>query len=124
MFDVYKRKFPEQPFPRRHVGSYETIDEVIEKTMLSVEEIIEAFVAVTESGYQIQQSYGFLGDGLDQYEIAEELGITQPTVAILLHRGIDKMKKNKKLEQLLSERTKRKAQSYEVVVSERISITV
>jgi hypothetical protein len=124
MFDVYKRKFPEQPFPRRHVGQFESVDAIMATFDLNPEEIIEGLTAVTEHGYQIEKAYNFLGEGRTQVEIAEILGIRQQVVQRRLKKAVIKMKKNKCLAQLLSEKAQHMDKPYEIEVSERISVTI
>jgi hypothetical protein len=101
MFDVYKRKFPEQPFPRRHIGSFDTVEDIMEKFGFSIEEIIEGLVAVTEAGYQIEQTMRFLGEGRNTTQIAELLDIKQPVVEIYKGRAFSKLTKNGKLKGFL-----------------------
>jgi DNA-binding CsgD family transcriptional regulator len=122
VFDVYKRKFIDQPFPRKHIGSFNTIDEVMRRVGLSPEEIIEGLTAVTETGYQIEQTYSFLGEGKDQIEIAEILGISQSAVSQFLKNAIKKMKSNETLKRTLQEKARYSNRNCEIVISERISV--
>lgn len=102
MFEVYKRKFTEQPFPRQFVGAFETIYQAMDKFKLTPEETIEALTTVSESGYQIDQTMQFLGDGFTHQEIADYLHKSKDATERQFERAIKKLKKSGTLKPLLS----------------------
>lgn len=124
MFDVYKRKFIGRPFPRKHIGTFGSVDEIMNHLELSPEEIIEGLTAVTETGYQIEQTYSFWGEGKDQVEIAGILGISQSAVSQFLKNAIKKMKSNETLKRTLQEKARYSNRNCEIVVSERIRVMI
>jgi len=112
MFEVYRRKFIEQPFPRQFVGAFETIHQVIDKLKLTPEETIEALTTVSETGYEIEQTMKFLGDGLTQEEIAGLLKLPKNTAKTNFNRAIKKLNKNGKLKSFLIAVSKLRSRNY------------
>ena len=112
MFEVYRRKFIEQPFPRQFVGEFETIHQVIDKLKLTPEETIEALTTVSETGYEIEQTMKFLGDGLTQEEIAGLLKLPKNTAKTNFNRAIKKLNKNGKLKSFLIAVSKLRSRNY------------
>jgi hypothetical protein len=124
MFEVYRRKFIEQPFPRQFLGAFETIMQVKDKLKLSPEEIIEALTTVSEAGYEIEETMQFLGNGLTQDEIAAALDLQGDAVRQNFHRAIKKLKKNGELKRFLTTINMLRHRQYpEISYNVKITIT-
>jgi hypothetical protein len=122
MFNVYKRKLPENS-PRRHVGSFEKIEDIMNKFEFTIEEIIEGLVGITENGYQIEQCPMILGDGKTQSEIAEILGDKLSKTEKLFQRGIRRLDHNGKLKKFLI-LVNIMRRSHDIEYTEKIKITI
>lgn len=131
-FDIYKRKFPEQPFPRKHVKSFDTIDEVMAFLGLSQDQTVSALegeeVQRMNEGdkvYAVELNLPFLGEGMKQENIAQKIGVPHSTIRKNFERAINKLNKTGKLRPLLeSIQTLRSHQYKEMRYSEKITIEV
>lgn len=133
MYEVYKIKNMDQPYNRKFIGEFKTVDEIFKILDLPIEDKIEALISlasynewIDDRGFAIERTMQFLHDGLPEEEIAEKLGIAKSTVRVLVHRSIKKLKMaagNNDLRELLIRAAKIRGCS-EVKYTERVTIDV
>lgn len=131
-FDIYKRKFVDQPFPRKHVKSFDTIDQVMEFLGLDQNQAIAALegeevpqMNAKDKIYTVELNLPFLGEGNTHQEIAEKLKSNKHAVEVMFERGVKKLYKTGRLKPFLeSIQALRSHQYKEVVYSEKITIKI
>jgi DNA-binding CsgD family transcriptional regulator len=103
MYDVYKLRHPEQPFPRTLVGSFGTPTEIMDKLKLDAETVFRMVCGETIDGMQVERSAEFLrvSEPMTHEEIAKKLGITRSTVKNTFSHGIHRLEKAGVLRQVL-----------------------
>ena len=153
MFDLYKRKFPEQPFPRQGIGCSMTAED-LQKMGFSDTDIASGINGHTmKDGYELEFSPAFYEKlGLDlvgsrvaqerfrqnrttdselKKKIAEQLDISYEAVRKFLSTGLQKLEdsgQSKKFYRLLSQYYKQSArrgiEPPEIEIIETIEISI
>jgi predicted transcriptional regulator len=103
MFDVYKLKNADQPFPRKLLGSFQTPNQICEKLGIDCETAFRMVCGETVDGMQIEKTTKFLTltEPMTHEEIGKKLGIKVGATKMTFHRAIKKLHEKGVLHEML-----------------------